>query len=125
MEVFDDTESLNKIKKQLKKDQKAITAKIKELNDDPGDLGYGALHFKYIIDCHGEHRFDVYIKYTKTMGMFKSEVKSVSINVEETDYHKELIRSTTIYVSKDSIDSIYIVIFGIIMAQWEALVDRL
>lgn len=125
MEVFTDTESLNKIKKQLKKDQKAIDAKIKELNDDPRDLEYGSLHYKYIIDCHGEHRFDVYIKYRKSFSMGASEVRSVSINVEETDYHKELIRSTTIHITKDSIDSIYIVIFGIIMAQWEALVDRL
>lgn len=125
MEVFDDTESIDKIKKQLKKDQKVIDAEIKKLNDDPRDLEYGALHFKYIIDCHGEHRFDVYIKYRKSFSMGASEVRSVSINVEETDYHKELIRSTTIHVTKDSINSVCIVIFGIIMAQWEGLVDRL
>lgn len=122
MEVYSDTDSINKIMRQLKKDQKKIESEINKFRDDPGDIGVKTLNYTYIIDCYGEHRFDVTVECRKALNVLDNDnISNVTVIVKEYGYDKKLEYTTSIVIDRRSIDSIYVVIFGIIMAQWEGL----
>ena len=123
MEALSDYESKEKIKRQLKKDQKKIEREIDKFRDEGGDLGVRTLDFQYIIDYYGEHRFDVRVECRKSIQFNPDTINSIKVIVKMHDeYNKEPIRTTCMVLSKYSIDSIYIIIYGIIMAQWDELV---